>query len=107
MAQSRLLFIDEDPFEKADPIRARKLRREIKSHAARVAAYESVARPQRRRRRKPYLSWSCHVSIPDPPTEQSGETTPISQSSVQTIHPPSSPFGINCIPASESPIFYH
>jgi hypothetical protein len=107
MADSRLLFIDEDPWGKADPIRARKLRREIKSHAARVAAYESVARPRRRRRRKPYLSWSCHISIPDPPREQSGETTPIPQGSMQSIHPSSSPFGSNCIPASESPIFYH
>ncbi|KIW22133.1 uncharacterized protein PV07_12454 [Cladophialophora immunda] len=122
MAQPMLTFIDAGPLEEAQ---AQQMRREIRSHVARVVvsryqASRSTQRPPHKRRREPNPTWDLRISPRASPAVASPkERTEEEQPEERAPTPPSgpatasnsrlqhAPSAASMIPASKSPIYHH
>ncbi|OAP54814.1 hypothetical protein AYL99_11262 [Fonsecaea erecta] len=123
MVQPLLTFIDAGPLEED---RAQQMRREIRSHVARVVvsryqASRSAQRPSQKKRREPNPTWDLRVSPhgspaasptrtgpPDERPPARGPTPPLAASATASnARLLTAPSAASMIPASKSPIYHH
>ncbi|EXJ69339.1 uncharacterized protein A1O5_07375 [Cladophialophora psammophila CBS 110553] len=113
MAQPPFTFIDARPLKKAQSLQ---IRREIRSHAARVVVCRDrslshpTRRPPHKKRRESCPTWKLHISPKAQGEAQGEEGLPIPPRRPATASNSlllTTPSGTSMIPASTSPIYYH